>query len=248
MSIHLDNGLLTLSKLLLSLLIGSFLFSACRKDSFAPVAEPGIPCQLQTENPAGRSYSSESVVDFACTEKHCGLMPLSAKNYWVYEDSVFNNGAFVRVQLDTVRYTSTKKSLSDGLIWWESNITVGLPETLYANDSAFFTLGDRLFNPDIKDAKRDFNIPAGDSVKYLTSFEDAAANGRSVKLQTAVKTPAGTFNDCVYFEKNARFFRKDQVYFKPGLGVVKYIQEKASPGSTFIKLQQISTLIAVHIE
>ena len=248
MSIHLDNGLLTLSKLLLSLLIGSTLFSACRKDSFAPVPEPGIPCQLQTENPAGRSYTAESVIDFTCTEKHCGIMPLSTKNYWIYEDSVFNYGTFVRVQFDTVRYTSTKKSLSDGLIWWESNLTVGLPETVYANDSAFFILGDRLFTPDVKDAKKDFSIPAGDSAKYLTSFDDAAANGRSVKLSAAVKTPAGTFNDCVYFEKNARYFRKDQVFFKPGLGVVKYIREKSPPGSTVIKLQQISTLVAVHIE
>jgi len=166
----------------------------------------------------------------------------------VYEDSVFDNGVFLRVQLDTLRYMSTQKSLPDGLIWWESNITVGLPERLYANDSAFFTMTERLFSPDIMDAKKDFNLPSGDSVRYLTSFEDAAANGRSVKLQTAVVTPAGTFKDCIYFEKNARNYRKDQVFFKPGLGVVKYIQEKAQPGSMSVKLHQVSTLVAMHIE
>ncbi len=175
-------------------------------------------------------------------------MPLSNKNYWVYEDSVYNDGTFIRVQFDTLRYSSNKKSLTDGLIWWEGNISVGLPETLYANDSAFFAMGDRLFTPEVKDAKKDYSIPAGDSLKYLTSFEDAAASGRSLKLQTAIKTPAGSFNDCVYFEKNARNYRKDQVFFKPGLGVVKYIQEKAPMGERAIKLQQVSTLIAVHIE
>ena len=249
MSIHLDNGLLTLSKLLLSLLIGSSLFTACRKDNFAPVPEQSnVPCLLQTANPAGRSYTTEAVVEFECTEKHCGILPLSTKNYWVYEDSVYDNGFFVKVQLDTLRYTSTKKSMTYGLIWWESNLSVGLPEILYANDSAFFTLGDRLFTPDVKDAKRDYTIPAGDSLKYLTSFEDAAANGKSVKLKTPVVTSFGTFYDCVYFEKNARFFRKDQVFFKPGLGVIKYIYEKTVPGSPVLKLQQVSTLIAVHIE
>jgi hypothetical protein len=235
-----------LSKLVLSLLIGSILFSACRKDNFVPA--PAIPCALQTENPAGRSYPAGSMITFTCTEKHCGIFPLSTSNYWVYEDSVYNNGVFVRVQFDTLRYTSNKKSLADGLTWWESNISVGLPAILYANDSAFFTVGDRLFTPDVKDARRDYVIPAGDSAKYLTSFEDAAANGRSVKLQTAIETPAGSFKDCVYFEKNARYFRKDQVFFKPGVGVIKYILEKSQPGSTVIKLQQISTLVALHIE
>jgi hypothetical protein len=240
-----------LSKLLLSLLSGSLLFSACSKDKFEPIpADPAkpTPCQFQTANPAGRTYAASSVVDFTCTEKHCGILPLSSKNYWVYEDSVFDNGFFLRVQYDTLRYISTKKSLEDGLIWWESNISVGLPELLYANDSAFFTLTERLFNPEVKDAKKDFSVPSGDSLRYLTSFEDAAANGRSVKLQAAVITSAGSFSNCIYFEKNARNYRRDQVYFKPGLGVVRYIQEKAQPGSPVVKLQQISTLVAIHIE
>lgn len=166
----------------------------------------------------------------------------------MYQDSVFNNGVFVRVQFDTLRYNSNLRSLTDGLIWWESNISVGLPATLYANDSAFFTLGDRLFTPGIMDAKKDYSIPAGDSLKYLASFEDVAANGRSIRLQTAVNTAAGSFDNCIYFEKNARFYRKDQVYFKPGLGVLKYIYEKVAAGSPILKLQQVSTLVAFHIE
>ena len=243
-----DNGLTTLSKLILSLFIGSILFSACRKDSFSPVIEPAISCKIQTENPAGRSYTAESVISITCNDKHCGILPLSSKNYWVYQDSMYDNGIFLRIQYDTLRYSSNKKSLTDGIIWWESNFTVGLPETLFANESTFFTLGDRLFTKGIKDAKKDYSIPESDTSRYLTSFEDMAAAGLSIKLKTAFKTPAGTFSDCVYFEKNTRSYRKDQVIFKPGLGVVKYIREKAQPGSTQIKLQQISTLVAMHIE
>jgi hypothetical protein len=237
-----------LSKLLLSLLIGIIFLSACRKENFAPVYEPIIPCKLQTDNPTGRSYTSDAVISFTCTEKHCGILPLSSKNYWIYEDSIFNNGVFLKVQLDTLRFTSNKKTITDGLIWWEGNHYIGLPGTLYANDSAFYALSERLFTPDMLDVKKEFNIPAGDSLNYLTSFEDAAAKGRTLKLTTPFSTSFGNFNDCIYFEKNARNYRKEQVFFKPGLGVVKFIYEKAPIGKRVIELQQISTLVGVHIE
>lgn len=238
-----------MKKTLLSLLTVSFLFSACRKDVFETPAPPAEePCELQTGNPSGRSYANDSLVAYNCTSKHCGILPLSTKNYWVYEDSVFNDGVFVTVKFDTLRYSKTWKSLTDGLVWWESNIEIGLPERLYANDSSFFKIQDRMFTPGVMDAKKDFSLFAGDSLRYLASFDDAAAQGRSLKLNNSIKSPAGTFTDCLYFEKNARNYRKDQVYFKPGIGVIRYVQEKAPMGSPFIKLQQISTLVSYHIE
>lgn len=206
------------------------------------------PCQVQTENPSGRSYESSSIVEYNCPDKHCGLVPFSNKNYWVYEDSIFSNGVFLRVEFDTLRYASTRKSLSDGLVWWNADKFVGIPATVYSNESAFFTLADRLFIPNVVDAKKDFIIPETDSAKYLTSFDDIAANGLSLRLSEPVSTPAGDFSGCIYFEKNARFFRKDQVYFKQGVGVLKYIQEKSAPGDRTIKLQQVSTLVSFHIE
>lgn len=105
-----------------------------------------------------------------------------------------------------------------------------------------------MFIQGIVDAKKDFSLFPGDSLRYLASFEDAAAAGRSLKIKTDFETPAGKYEECLYFEKNARNYRKDQVYFKPGIGVLKYIQEKAPFGERMIKLQQISTLVAYHIE
>lgn len=119
---------------------------------------------------------------------------------------------------------------------------------LYSNDSALFGLSDRLFTPGIKDVKKEFGLFVGDSVKYLTSFDDIAAQGKSLKIQSAFKGETGTFDNYLYFEKNARNYRKDQVYFKEGIGVLKYIQEKAPMGQRVIKLQQVSTLVAYHIE
>ena len=237
-----------MKKAILPIFIGSIISFACRKnDILLPKAETE-PCVIQTANPAGRSYDTESIVAFTCTQKHCGILPLSSKNYWIYEDSIFTEGVFTKVQFDTLRYLANKKSLSDGLVWWEGNISVGLPDILYANDSSFFILTQRLFAPEINDVKKEFGLFSGDSLRYLTNFEDAAAMGRSLKLESPLKTSAGTFNDCFYFEKNARNYRKDQVYFKPGIGVVKYIMEKAPFGQRVIKLQQVSTLLAFHIE
>ncbi len=246
MSILLDLKRIPLKKIILPLLSGCLLIVSCQKDfNFEEKAEP---CELQTANPAGRFYSTENVVDYICTSKHCGIIPLSKKNYWIYEDSIFSDGLFQKVQLDTLRYFSNLKTVTDDLIWWKSNKFIGLPQVLFANDSSFYGLTDRLFAPNIMDAKKDFGLFEGDSIKYLTSFEDAAAFGTSKKIETGIAIPAGKFSNYLYFEKNARDFRKDQVFFKPGIGVLKYIREAAIMGQRIIKLEQISTLISYHIE
>ncbi len=248
MSTHSDLKRIPLKKTIVLLFIGSLFSLACRKGDFLQLKTETEPCELQKADPTGRSYDTDSIVAFNCTQKHCGILPLSNKNYWIYEDSIFSDGLFTKVQFDTLRYMTNKKSLPDGLVWWEGNISVGLPDILYANDSSFFKLADRLFTPGIMDVKKEFGLFPGDSLRYLTSFEDAAALGRSLKLETPLETIIGTFDNCLYFEKNARNYRKDQVYFKPGIGVIKYIMEKAPFGERVIKLQQVSNLIAFHIE
>ncbi len=235
-----------MKKIILTLFIGSTIFLSCSKTEFEiPFTKP---CLQQTGDPTGKSYTSDSVVAFNCPDKHCGVLQMSAKNYWVYEDSLFIDGVFDKVQLDTLRFSSNKQSLADGLVWWEGNLNVGLPLTLYTNDSSFFGLSERLFTPGYMDVKKEFGLFVGDSVKYLTSFEDAAATGLSKKIHSALKTPAGDFNECIYFEKLARNYRKDQVYYKPGVGVMRYVQEKAPMGTRILKLQQVSTLVDFHIE
>lgn len=243
-----------LKKSAVALLLGSISFVSCKKESvFEPLdaQQPlaiALPCISQTDNPSGRVYNLDSLADYSCTEKHCGMMPLSSNNYWVYEDSIFNDGVFVKVQFDTLRFSKTKKSLNDGLVWWESKLFAGIPQLLYTNDSVIFSIQQRLYSPEQADVKKEFSLFPGDSLRFLASFDDIAAAGRSLKMNSSYTTPAGVFDNFFYFEKNARNYRKDQVYFKPGIGVLRYVYEKAPFGTRVIKLQQIMTLVAYHIE
>jgi len=242
-----------LKKTILSLLIVSVFFFSCRKEEHTLIEQLNQriieeTCLPQFINPDLRSYPCDSLVAVSYTLKHCGLLPLSRKNYWIYEDSIFNDGVLAKVQFDTLRFENVYRS-PDGLIWWQPNVFIGFPEKLYANDSAIFMAMPRPYSANcILDVKKEYSLFDGDSLRYLAHFEDDyAAAGRSVKLNN-VEVPAGNFNDCILFDKNARSFRRDQLYFKPGLGVIKYIQEKAPMGTPFVKLQQISTLIKFHLE
>lgn len=218
-------------------------FSACRKNVIAPAEG----CIVQTGNPDHQSYSSNDFFTVNYKGKHCGLIPLSSKHYWVYLDSIFDNGVFAAVKYDTLQFSKTYQTTADGLIWWEADKFVGLPVKCYANDSSIFGLDYRLFTSNtILDAKKEIYQFSQDSLRYLTSFADEAAIGKA--LHTSFATPAGNFANCLFFEKFAPMYRKDQVWLQPGLGVVKYIHEEAPMGSLSIQIQQISTLVSFNIQ
>lgn len=241
----LSDKTVILKKLFISILIGSIFFLACTKEN----CRPAKFCLLQVKDPSGRSYGCRDIAAISYSRSHCALLPISKNNYWIYLDSIFNNGMFERAGYDTLRFSTAYQSLPDSIIWWQSSIAIGLPALLYANDSTIFGLSNRLFSPDcIKDVRKEYSLFPGDSIKYLASFEDNAAMGRSVKMHEQLTTPAGIFNDYILFEKNAPHFRKEQVYFKPGIGVIRYTNAEAVMGSPLVRLQKISTLVSFHIE
>jgi hypothetical protein len=233
----------TLSKNLLIILAIGMCITSCRKNSItAPEA-----CNSQTGNPDHQSYSANDVSEINYSAKNCGLIPLSSKNYWIYLDSIFDNGNLVATKIDTLRFLKTYQTQPDGLIWWEAGKNVGLPTKCFANDSSIFSLEPRLFTSfAIFDARKEIYQFTQDSLKYLTSFGDEAAIGRA--LHCNYYSASGNFSDCLFFEKYAKFYRRDQVYLEPGIGVLKYFHEEAPAGSIELKLQQISTLVAFHIQ
>ena len=234
-------------KTIVPLIIGSFLFATCTKEAFFEIATE-TNCFTPTEEPAAGSYNCDELIAIDYLGTHCGFMPLSRKNYWVYVDSFFNDGNFQSVQLDTLRFKTTYRSATDNIIWWESNMDIGLPARLFVNENGIFQMQRRMFSACTWESNKEFITPAGDSSKYMARFDDIAAQGRAVKLAAMVTTPIGDFSDCILFEKYSRNFRKDQVIFKPGIGVVRYTREMSLRGHPLLKLQQISTLIQVHLE
>lgn len=234
-------------KTILTIVVGALLFSACTKESFSEIATE-TNCFTPTEEPVIGIYSCDQITAVDYSGILCGFMPLSTRNYWVYEDSFFSNGTFLKVQYDTLRFKTTYRSATDNIIWWEGNLDIGLPTRLYANENGILKMERTMFSACAWGTNKEFIIPTGDSSKYLASFNDIAAQGRAVKLNNIVSTPAGYFSNCILFEKNARNFRKDQVIFKPGIGVVRYTKEKSQMGQPLLKMQQISTLVQVYME
>src|SRR3569832_696107 len=113
-----------------------FLFAiACNKTN-TTLQETG--CTQNTAIPFG-VYVPASHTPINYNTNHCGYMPLGKKNYWIYLDSFFSAGTFVRTVIDTVRFTITTQT-PDGTIWWSRVLSinsggVGLPDYLYSTDS-----------------------------------------------------------------------------------------------------------------
>jgi hypothetical protein len=233
----------TLSFLLITLLLG-----ACRKNNQLIIQEAAL-CKEQTANPTGSTYTNAQFISVDYRDKNCGLMPLSKNSYWVYQDSIFSQGTFVSVKNDTLRFNKTYMSQPDGLIWWEPNQEIGLPAQMYVSDSSIYIADFRLFATDpIRDAKQEYGLFAGDSIGYLASFDDNAALGKSLKLTTQVVTPAGSFSDCIMYEKKSPYSRRDQMFFKPGLGVAKYTYELFDFNTMQWQPEKKSTLISFHLD
>lgn len=219
------------------------LISACKKTEL-PVLEEA--CIEQTADPMMAAYDTNQVHYINYSGKHCGFMPLNSKSYWVYEDSLFDSeGNFNLVQIDTLRYSKTLQS-PDNLIWWETKKDIGLPRKLYASDDAIYGLQKGTFIMDSFYSKREFYV--ADSVNFLSGFNDIIAFGKIVRRTEPVETPAGIFYNYILFEKYSPGYRRDKVYFVPGLGVIQYTSEfyKAPGPPSKMKLFIKSSLVSYY--
>lgn len=217
--------------------------SACKKTEL-PVIEEA--CLEQTIDPLSAAYDTNQVHYINYSGKHCGFMPLNSKNYWLYEDSVFDSdGYFKYTQVDTLRYTKTIQT-PDNLIWWETKKDVGLPRKLYASDNAIYGLQNGTFIADSFYSKREFYEAESDSVSFLSGFADIVAFAKIVRRTEPVETPAGSFFNYILYEKYSPGYRRDRVYFVPGLGVIQYTSEfyKAPGPPSKMKLFIKSSLVS----
>jgi len=212
------------------------------------VIPPNEDCINQTTNPVDNSYFEGDVKTINYSGNHCGLLPLNSGNYWIYEDSIFDNsGNLKTVQLDTLSYTKTIRT-PDNLIWWEGNKNVGLPNQVYSSNTAIYGLQRGFFIADSFYSKKEFYEVEKDSASYYSAFGDIFAVGKVVRKSELIQTNLGAFTNYILFEKYAPGYRRDRVYFAPGFGVIKYTSEYYNPPGPPSKmfLQIKSTLVGFH--
>ena len=177
------------------------------------------------------------------------MMPLSSKSYWIYQDSIFDNtGNFKITKLDTLRYNKTFQT-PDKLIWWEANKDIGLPKNIYSSTTAIYGLQKGTFMADSMYSKREFYDAAADT-SFLAGFSDIVAFGKIINKTEILQTEAGSFSEYILFEKYAPGYRRDRVYFVPGLGVIQYTSEyyKAPGPPSNMKILIKSSLVSYYAE
>ncbi len=181
-------------------------------------------------------------------KNHCGYLPLGKKNYWVYLDSVFNGSGFQYSQLDTVRFT-VNSITTDSVIWWSqsSQTNFAYPKYLYSTDSTTYVLaGAWGYNA----VKWFYTIP-GETANEDCHSTDVSSICIAKKHNIPVIVPAGSFTNCMYYEKLGFYgnLANTAIWFKAGVGVLR---SEVYLGSTWGvltgSLLRTSTLVKYFIE
>lgn len=223
--------------------------SGCKKTNLDDKTA-SCPHPIPTTIPQ-RAYTS-GFTEITYQQSHCGYLPLGKKNYWVFQDSVFdsNTGAFLSTFIDTLRFERTFR-FSDSIVWWMPKITFfpgyfkGYYNLMYSTDTVLYTLGDG--GPgSLPSAKWCFPLHT-DSIHLYPHWSDAG--GYEVvgyKLYSPVTVPAGSFNDCSLFIHRWNSTTGGwYIYFKPQVGILKFIVRRGPGGSI---ISHTSTLLSYHIE
>jgi hypothetical protein len=209
---------ISLGILLLQIL---FAVSACKRN----ITIKDTPCQIidsncvhSTKIPAFCPAIILPEIDNS--QKHCGILPISKKNYWIYLDSLFDiTGQFTQIKIDTLRFIKAHMS-PDSITWWSTNNTFkGFLQYSYSTDSVLYTLGT---NWGGKPVVKWFHYMNTDSTSENCNYTDHPTICEAKKLYQAVIVPAGKFNNCLLFTKKWILPELLNIYFKPGIGVLRF--------------------------
>jgi hypothetical protein len=226
------------------LMLISVLCFFCKKESKNISANGNETCLKNSAIPVGPF----TPVNTDYNKNHCGYLPLGKKNYWVYVDSVFNATGFQYAKIDTVRFDVTSIT-SDSTIWWSQSTptSVMYPRYLYSMDSTTYVLaGAWGYNA----TKWFYSIPL-DSTNEDCRSTDVSSFCIAKKMTSPVIVPAGSFTNCMYYEKLGFHGNgiNSAIWFKPGIGGLRSVTYLGSTwGILTGQLLRTSTLIGYFIE
>jgi len=172
------------------------------------------------------------------------LIPSSIGNYWVYEDSLFVDGAFTELSMDTLIIIDTLRA--HGKKWWELVGHQNLPfiYQYYAieNDSVYSIQGGWSTILSL-----DYIYPSDTLTVLETIVEgDLGLSRNVIKYDGSITTNAGTFINCgkYYGEWTGTFYVEE--YINPGVGFIKSIFMENFSGNAENK--HIRNLHSYHVD
>lgn len=214
-------------KYIFTILTLTILLTGCMKES--KVEYSYLPC------PYGSNFikmNDSSVVSD-------GLIPLSLISYWVYSDSVWNNGILQTLSFDTLRVVSAQKSGNE--TWWflsDSYILFQKNDTVYKLSSGFIS-GGAVSCPE--KTKLFFAVTNDTVQNWNEQFSDYIFTGKAFLVGNTIATATSNYSGCMEFTQYG--FVNYARIIKPGIGIVKTIEDDFNN-----KIKRIRTLVNYRIQ
>lgn len=242
-----------------------FTFSSCRRQN--NFFQQEVICLHNNMPVTGPSVLySAGLQQVSYDSAICGFMPMHKDAYWIYTDSFFNSdGSLSLVSQDTLRITGIFKSpLSPSLFWrMASRNRKGMNGLFYTTDSLLYSLQAAFavptyFQADTWAGYRAAGYPMPhppatgprntDTLFTMNAVSDMAYMEKTFPYHETVNVPAGSYSDCIGFHKFLNI-TSEQMIFKPGVGMVKYISYYSNFSSMFSygSVKQVSVLTSYHL-
>jgi hypothetical protein len=185
------------------------MLGSCKKDKEVEI--------VYSNCPYGKNFTPMSDSNVKCD----GLIPLSLINFWIYADSVWEDGILKSTTYDTLKVISAE--ISDNDIWWKLSDGYCLSQsndTVYKlNFNGFVDAGSVvcpektvLFFPVSTDTVQNWHEVTSDYIE----------NGIAYLNGDILITAAGNFSGCLVFVRIG--YSTYTRILEPGIGVVKTIE------------------------
>jgi hypothetical protein len=185
----------------------------------------------------GRSTMLKSV-DFKSTLKLNGVIPFAIGNYWVYADTVWEEGNILKAGFDTIRINSV--SNYNGELWWMFSDGSQLSERhdtvfelnryirCFGRETLFFPLSHTNFQDRVC-----FYISLNGYFDMIYTIRNSSL------LNNVFITPAGQFRECSKYD----ILNNKVQIVKPGVGIIMINEEISS-----LSYKRHRILASYHLE
>lgn len=212
-----------------SVVLAVLIITSCKKD------------QVPVEGNENNDFLAENCIyggDFTPISNpnfsESGIIPMHMNNYWKYADSTWDSGGNL-IESDVHLLQSSEARMKNGDVWWTLNYPVGIVHQ--SNDTLFNY--EYLWPSGCPGKTPNYFLFDADSITSTFVMEGDMAFVMSSHKLSSIATPAGTFLDCLYYNKSGLSI----AIIKPGIGIIEF--EGSEP---FTNNSRKLTLIEYYLE